>query len=567
MRKLYHTKAFDSFLQFVKSTSGTFIISPPNISPIHGRFPSFFQKLASKIWLCFFLFCHYLPNAISQEGGNDSLYQIYINSELPERINHLETYIKSSYKLDPLVAVDLLKTEIAALEKLDKYPVKLAYLYYLIFDRYRYAHKFHEGSPYISKMMQLIEKYADGSRDWDKVNATAHVAMSDIYRWEEKKEEHAAELEKSLALYEKIKDSSNIATTTVNLGIAYSELGDSERAVKNFEQGEEYFLRLGNEGYALLSRFFQAVDLTLLGKYDRAQRILEDNLDKIKEVSSVHYIGGLRTLGDIMTQTGKLKEAEILLDSAYSMVIKTGNFNSISTAALKQSELHKKKGDFKRAFEFLEIRANYQDSLFQQVLDDKNAQTIAQYEDLNKALRIKELEKEKALAAAQHQIRMTLILAVSIFGFCLLGFLIYWQRQKAKREIAAASKTVLFAWAENHKDYLEVEPAVEINPFVKSFLAALEERLDDENLNVDSLADQFKMSRVLLYQKIKAATGASPSEILRQYRLETAKRLLQKSDLTISEIAYRVGFSNPNSFTRAFKGKFGSPPSSYLNQN
>jgi AraC-like DNA-binding protein len=58
-------------------------------------------------------------------------------------------------------------------------------------------------------------------------------------------------------------------------------------------------------------------------------------------------------------------------------------------------------------------------------------------------------------------------------------------------------------------------------------------------------------------------TGETPAEYVRSFRLEKAAILLEKSHLTIAEIAYEVGFSTPSYFTRAFKAKYKSSPSEY----
>jgi AraC-like DNA-binding protein len=59
-------------------------------------------------------------------------------------------------------------------------------------------------------------------------------------------------------------------------------------------------------------------------------------------------------------------------------------------------------------------------------------------------------------------------------------------------------------------------------------------------------------------------TGETPVEYVRSLKLKKALSLLQKNDLKISQIAYSVGFSNPNYFARAFKAKFNVSPSEYV---
>lgn len=97
--------------------------------------------------------------------------------------------------------------------------------------------------------------------------------------------------------------------------------------------------------------------------------------------------------------------------------------------------------------------------------------------------------------------------------------------------------------------------------FLKRVLHLVRERIDDQNLNVENLAVQLRLSRSQLYRKIKILTGLSASEFLRKVRLEKAKELLQSEyNYNISEVTYKVGFSSPSYFTKCFKKEFGYLP-------
>jgi transcriptional regulator GlxA family with amidase domain len=63
-----------------------------------------------------------------------------------------------------------------------------------------------------------------------------------------------------------------------------------------------------------------------------------------------------------------------------------------------------------------------------------------------------------------------------------------------------------------------------------------------------------------------ALTGKSPIEFIRTIRLQRAAQLLQKSQLSVSEIAYKVGFNNPKYFSKYFKDQFNILPSAYANE-
>jgi signal transduction histidine kinase/DNA-binding response OmpR family regulator/ligand-binding sensor domain-containing protein len=95
----------------------------------------------------------------------------------------------------------------------------------------------------------------------------------------------------------------------------------------------------------------------------------------------------------------------------------------------------------------------------------------------------------------------------------------------------------------------------------------LEENISNPDFDVESLSQEFSLSRFHFSRKIKQITGLSPKEIINSYRLKRAGQILQQNKLTVSEIAYMVGFDHPNSFSRAFKKYFNMTPTEYLSQN
>ena len=100
----------------------------------------------------------------------------------------------------------------------------------------------------------------------------------------------------------------------------------------------------------------------------------------------------------------------------------------------------------------------------------------------------------------------------------------------------------------------------EASPFLSRFREAVEARLEDSDLSVDDLAADMNLSRVQLYRKVKAVTGASPVELLRTARLHRAYQLLLTTDKSVSEVAYTVGFTAPSYFTKCFKEEYGKVP-------
>lgn len=96
--------------------------------------------------------------------------------------------------------------------------------------------------------------------------------------------------------------------------------------------------------------------------------------------------------------------------------------------------------------------------------------------------------------------------------------------------------------------------------FIERLKELMQKNLDNSNMKMDDIGAGLGISRVQLYRKVKALTGLSPIELLRQMRLQKAYTLLKTTDWTISEIAYTVGFSSPGYFTTCFKKQFGKYP-------
>lgn len=113
---------------------------------------------------------------------------------------------------------------------------------------------------------------------------------------------------------------------------------------------------------------------------------------------------------------------------------------------------------------------------------------------------------------------------------------------------------------------LTPEPEIESTDekLLQEIVKYLENNLTNPQLSVEGLSRQIGMSRSSMYTKLLQLTGLSPVEYIRSFRLDRAALLMQKSNMTIAEIAYQVGFTTPNYFTKAFKNKFNMLPSEYI---
>ena len=96
--------------------------------------------------------------------------------------------------------------------------------------------------------------------------------------------------------------------------------------------------------------------------------------------------------------------------------------------------------------------------------------------------------------------------------------------------------------------------------FLDSLYKTIEDNLLNEQFGVEELAREIGISRSQLHRQLNALTGQSTSQLIREYRLNKARELLENERATAAEVAYQVGFGSPSYFNTCFHEYFGYPP-------
>lgn len=99
--------------------------------------------------------------------------------------------------------------------------------------------------------------------------------------------------------------------------------------------------------------------------------------------------------------------------------------------------------------------------------------------------------------------------------------------------------------------------------FIQNAKRTILEHLDDTSFGIMEMCETLNLSRTQLHNKLKSLTGMSTSHFIRNQRLKQSTELLKSSELTISEIAYKVGFSNVQYFSRSFSREYDLTPREY----
>lgn len=121
---------------------------------------------------------------------------------------------------------------------------------------------------------------------------------------------------------------------------------------------------------------------------------------------------------------------------------------------------------------------------------------------------------------------------------------------------------------EKYRREISLTPTMDVpvspdEKLLKKLLQYVEERISDNELSIEDICAEVGVSRTHLYRKVKALTGLSMAEVIKEIRLKRAKQLLKDKKFNINEVSFMVGFSDTDYFRKCFKAEFGITPSEY----
>jgi ABC-type sugar transport system substrate-binding protein/AraC-like DNA-binding protein len=181
------------------------------------------------------------------------------------------------------------------------------------------------------------------------------------------------------------------------------------------------------------------------------------------------------------------------------------------------------------------------------------------------------LENSLLLYDTQHKMLIgSLVTIAALMIAIVLMWLAYLQKQKntEQRQSMNEEQTLFYTNAPNrqlHKIFEKPDdnlppPNTQDLLFAEQLNEAIRKHMSNPNLKMEDLGEEIGLGRVQLYRKVKAITGQTPVELLRQMRLQRAYALLNSTTKTVAEIAFEVGFNTPGYFSKCFKEQYGKLP-------
>ena len=153
-----------------------------------------------------------------------------------------------------------------------------------------------------------------------------------------------------------------------------------------------------------------------------------------------------------------------------------------------------------------------------------------------------------------------------VAGVSAYSLFLYLKRVERKNnEMWADSKEMM-----KMRTYLDSEVNLPEPEFVQldkllleKAVKAVEDNLTEPDFDVTALADAMNMSRSTLTRKLKAITGRTPLDFIRNIKMKHARHMLEDKDKSVTEVAATLGYFNRKYFTACFKEEFGMTPSEF----
>ena len=226
-------------------------------------------------------------------------------------------------------------------------------------------------------------------------------------------------------------------------------------------------------------------------------------------------------------------------------------------------------------------------------VDESNAEILLrQYELLNdeteKVLLLNSIndQLEQRHTSLRRFLHAVITLAIVLAVVLIITLVMFFRNRKLQKELKVQNKFLEDLLLEkssnphnNLKEPMELENEIEEETereetdfpaddqeesghiFYKNFQNIIRNQYSNPELNTEKMASQMNLGAAQFTRKIKAITHNSPVEILRNYRLEKARKLLLTTDMNVNEITFAVGFSSAAYLTKCFREHFGTTPS------
>lgn len=412
--------------------------------------------------------------------------------------------------------------------------------------------QFKDAIAYARQCYALDER----SGDPDVMSSSLNT-LAGIYLGANQPREAEKYILKAIDLAKKVDNPARMSVLQGKASEVYHALADDQKALEHINKACAIEKQLGRDDMLMVRNAQKASVLIGLEKYKEAEALLKQVIPFMRKVDDKLSLGiACNKMGKALLAQGRNKEAVTYYREGAEIFVESGDI---------ANEMHSRRGLYESLWNLNPDSAKLEldrfDLLKDSLYSNANAETLARY---NAEFGIDELQHEN-----ERSKQLTLYIIIGLLVLALLIALAVWwfmrRRMQVREEALQATIEALRskqAIEPNVKNTLTEQDHNLLNKVVASVMLGME----NGNLSIETVAADACLSRSQLNRRIKAITGVTTQQYVNRIRLEQARELLMEHpELQVSEVAYRCGFDDVASFSRAFRRTFGKSPSQHRN--
>jgi AraC-like DNA-binding protein len=300
-------------------------------------------------------------------------------------------------------------------------------------------------------------------------------------------------------------------------------------------------------------------------KMERAQELMKQYLDKGGHADGVFGHSDLGAIGAFLEAERRGIDKQMLIVGIDGLPGEWEGVDRVKRGQFAASYVYPTQGEkiMELAMNILQGKPYKKDNVMKSFLaTPENCDAIAlQYQDLE--AKMKNLDQISVSLDSYTEVsRIQKWMLVVAFVLVLVLLFVIYYIYKVYRKKLQKQKAVARGFIENKEGW-----AAELNHldesdryFMDRFKKKILENMGNADMKMDDLGAQMLLSKVQLYRKVKAMTGKTPAELLKEMRLQRAYTLLMQTDKTVAEVSAEVGFALPGYFSSCFKKQYGVLP-------
>lgn len=327
------------------------------------------------------------------------------------------------------------------------------------------------------------------------------------------------------------------------------------------------------------------VDITAVAqadwKYEKARYLTDSLLQVLPDIDIIVAQSDIMAFGAYEAGKARFPEKDFHILGVDALSGKGSGVEAILEGKIEASITNVSRGDLmvQTACDILHGKPFVRDMFLQPVLVDQSSKRLMMRmsEELNnesKVIQTLQLRMDNLWDEAD-----TLKNTNAVLIFCLLllvlltGVVIFLCRYRLRIHQERAQNAIVLERQQRQLDKISAElcqvkaTQTQDEKFINNLQEFINKHLSDPELSIEMLSGELGLSRAQLFRKVKAKLGVSPVDLIRQIRMQKAQQMFRRTDLSVSEVAYSVGFSSSSYFSKCYKDYFGVAPKQQLRQD